>query len=129
MENINDRIILIMNHYGYNTNSFSEKIKVNSSAVIHNIIKGRRSKPSFEIIAKILFSFENINPEWFILGTGSIFKNSEQKSNKVDESEEIYFTCKNCKHQQQIIDLQKQRISDLEKMLDLKDQIIDNIKN
>lgn len=52
--------------------SFSDSIGVNVT-VIFNIIKGRRSKPSFELLVKILEKYEKLNAEWLIRGEGAMW--------------------------------------------------------
>jgi hypothetical protein len=75
MTTINERIHLLIEALKLNKNSFSIKIGVDST-VIHNIVGGRLTKPSFEVLEKILLSDDNINLEWLILGKGDqIFKN------------------------------------------------------
>jgi phage repressor protein C with HTH and peptisase S24 domain len=125
--------MLIINYFKLNKNSFSKRINVSSSAVIENIVAGRKSKPSFEILSKILFAFENINADWLITGRGEMLNKKENKvENKPDlvtEVEEKYYNCENCKHKQQIINTQNQRIEDLNKLLDSKDEIIEMLKS
>lgn len=69
---INNRIDLIIKHFGLNKNSFSNKIGVNPT-VIHNIIKGRNA-PSFDILNKIVLSFDNIDAGWLLTGEGSMLR-------------------------------------------------------
>lgn len=69
---INNRIDLIIKQFGLNKNSFSTKIGVNPT-VIHNIIKGRNA-PSFELLNKIVLTFDNINPEWLLTGEGPMLR-------------------------------------------------------
>jgi hypothetical protein len=68
---VNDRIAALISALGMNNNSFSVAVKV-AAPVIYNIVDpaGRRSKPSFEVLEKILLSFDNINLEWLLLGKG-----------------------------------------------------------
>jgi len=75
---IQNRIEILIKSLGLNTNSFANKIGV-KNAVIHNIVShsGRRSKPSFDLLSKIILSFDNINSNWIITGDGNIF-NSEK---------------------------------------------------
>jgi hypothetical protein len=74
MTTINERLGLLIEALKLNKNSFSIKIGVDST-VIHNIVGGRLTKPSFEVLEKILLANDNINLEWLILGKGDqIFK-------------------------------------------------------
>jgi len=70
---INNRIDLLINTLKMNNNSFSVKLGV-SPTIIHNIIKGRNA-PSYDIIQKIVLSFDNINTNWLITGAGEMFAN------------------------------------------------------
>ncbi|MBV6646663.1 MAG: helix-turn-helix transcriptional regulator [Cyclobacteriaceae bacterium] len=55
-----------------NPNSFAEAIGV-KGAVIYNIIKGRRNKPSFDVLQKILGAYQSISTEWLLKGEGSVW--------------------------------------------------------
>lgn len=55
-----------------NPTSFSDSVDV-SVTVIFNIIKGRRSKPSFELLHKILTAYGKLNAEWLIKGEGPMW--------------------------------------------------------
>lgn len=41
--------------------------------VIFNIIKGRRSKPSYDLIHNILKTYDKLNADWLIKGEGSMW--------------------------------------------------------
>lgn len=69
---INDRIYHLINVLNMNPTSFSDSLNV-SVTVIFNIIKGRRSKPSFELIFNILSTYDKLNSEWLIKGEGSMW--------------------------------------------------------
>lgn len=69
---INDRIHHLIKVMEMNPTSFSDSLDV-SVTVIFNIIKGRRSKPSFELILKILKTYEKLNAEWLIKGEGAMW--------------------------------------------------------
>jgi hypothetical protein len=74
MTTINERVGMLIEALKLNKNSFSILIGVDST-VIHNIVGGRLTKPSFEVLEKIILSNDNINLEWLILGVGDqIFK-------------------------------------------------------
>ncbi len=70
---INDRIAFLINSLGITKNKFSNEIKV-SAPVIHNIIKARRSKPSFEILSKILTTYKEVNADWLLRGEGEVWR-------------------------------------------------------
>ncbi len=70
---INDRIAALIESLGVSPNRFCEEVKVNPT-VIHNIIKGRRSKPSYDLLEKILTSYEEISSDWLLRGEGGIWR-------------------------------------------------------
>lgn len=69
---INERIELVIKELKMNKNSFSVKLNTNPT-VIHNIINGR-NRPGYELLNKIILSFDNINAEWLITGNGPMLK-------------------------------------------------------
>ncbi|MBY0424325.1 MAG: helix-turn-helix transcriptional regulator [Cytophagales bacterium] len=77
MSVVNDRLLELIKELRMNKNSFSIRINV-APAVINNIIGGRRSRPSFDVIDKIKTQFPNVNMEWFIAGNGDMFLNDEK---------------------------------------------------
>ncbi|MEM9685880.1 MAG: helix-turn-helix transcriptional regulator [Bacteroidota bacterium] len=65
---INDRIEQLIHHYKLNNTNFSKAIGVKSST-INNIVSGRKSKPSYEVLRKIAAHFP-VNTDWLLLGKG-----------------------------------------------------------
>jgi hypothetical protein len=70
--NIQDRIKSIIDSFGLNNRSFSLKLGVDPT-VIHNIVAGRKSYPSFAVLEKIILSFDNIDAKWLLTGKGSMY--------------------------------------------------------
>lgn len=72
---INERLRAVLEALGMNTRSFALEAGIDP-AVLHNIVseKGRQSKPSFDLLEKILVSFDNISSEYLMRGTGPIFQ-------------------------------------------------------
>lgn len=68
---------LIIRELGLNNNSFAKTVNV-SPTVTFNIVSGRNTKPSYELLEKILFTFDNISAEWLIRGEGSMFRAKNQ---------------------------------------------------
>lgn len=75
---INDRISDLIYQLQMNPNSFADTIGVKGT-VIYNIIKGRRSKPSYDLLQKILMTFDAINANWLLQGEGSVWKYHEEE--------------------------------------------------
>lgn len=69
---INERLKQLVNELGLNNNSFAKAMGVNP-VVTFNVLEGRKSKPSFELLEKIIFTFDNINLYWLLKGEGEMF--------------------------------------------------------
>ncbi len=69
-----------------NPTSFADSVGVNVT-VIFNIIKGRRSKPSYELILKILKTYDKLNAEWLIKGLGAMWNDDVVKSQPIAPSQ------------------------------------------
>ena len=67
-------------------NSFGKAIGVNPS-VIGNIVGRRLSKPSLELIEKIMRKFPDVNLEWLILGKGTIWKPEKSTTGKTQDQQ------------------------------------------
>ncbi len=74
---INDRISDLISDLQTNPNSFADQIGV-KSPVIYNIIKGRRSKPSYDLLQKIMIAYGAINANWLLKGEGPIWKEEKE---------------------------------------------------
>jgi transcriptional regulator with XRE-family HTH domain len=75
---INDRISILITALDINPASFATQIGV-KAAVVHNIIKGRRSKPSYDVIKKILKVYTTVNTDWLLRGKGSVLVRKKTK--------------------------------------------------
>lgn len=76
-----DRINLIIEKEGLTVASFARKIGTGDQTVRGCVVQ-RRNKPSYEFIAKIIQTFDWLNPRWFITGEGDMImpKNEPQPS-------------------------------------------------
>lgn len=92
MDTINDRIKLIIDHLGMNINSYSKHIGLSNDVTIRNIVAGRKSKPSFDVLMKIILSIDRVNIEWLLLGNGEMLlkNNYATEENEVLESQAGY---------------------------------------
>ena len=72
MNTINERIIELIRLCSNNKRQFAFRIGV-SPTVVENIVGERQSKPGFEILEKIINSFEDINTNWLMTGKGDMF--------------------------------------------------------
>lgn len=76
--NINDRITQLIDFKANkNQKKFAEMIDF-APQVISNIVSGRKSKPSFDVLNAISSTFVDINNEWLLTGKGEMLK---EKSN------------------------------------------------
>lgn len=75
---------LIENQFNGNQKKFAEKIGYKPQ-VIFNIVSGRKSSPSYDLITAISSSIDDLNVDWLVNGNGEIFKNL-----MVEEPQEEY---------------------------------------
>lgn len=73
-DSIIQRVTAVQKHKGLSPKSFAEMIGFNYST-LNNYITGRRSSIDIDLIKKILSSFDDINIEWIINGSGNMIKN------------------------------------------------------
>lgn len=76
---INERISLLIKLLGLNNNSFAKALEVNPT-VTFNVISGRSTKPSYDLLEKIVFTFDNISTEWLLKGKGEVFLSADKKN-------------------------------------------------
>ncbi len=73
---ISDRIqYLIDNQYSSNKKKFADSIGY-SPQVVSNIVAGRRTKPSYDVLNAIISTNVYINSEWLLTGKGEMMKES-----------------------------------------------------
>ena len=77
-EGINDRIMMFIEAEGFKLSEFADKLGIPRSRMTH--IKKKRNKPNIEFIIKLLETFPNLNPEWLLLGVGSMYKKPVHKT-------------------------------------------------
>lgn len=70
IESEKERIERVMEMEGMNSAIFASAIGIQGSTLSH-ILNGR-NKPSLAVLQSILKRFPNINPDWLILGQGSV---------------------------------------------------------
>ena len=71
---VNDRILyLIDSQLSGNKKKFAERIGF-APQVVFNIVSGRKSKPSFDVLEAIISSFDEMSPEWLLTGKGSMLR-------------------------------------------------------
>lgn len=97
---VNDRIQQIIDSKGFNKNTFSAKIGLSNNVTVGNIVGGRRSSPSYEVLLKIAEAFPDINPGWLLTGNGNMYV----QDIKVEEPETVR------EHQRKVFKLKTDRI-------------------
>lgn len=71
-----DRLQQLMQAKGISSSKLGELLNVQPSGISH-ILSGR-NKPSMDFVEKLFTVFPDINPEWFILGKGSMLQGVKQ---------------------------------------------------
>ncbi|MGP2571456.1 helix-turn-helix domain-containing protein [Ornithobacterium rhinotracheale] len=130
---INERILyLIENQVNGNQKKFAEKINF-APQVIYNIVSGRKSKPSFDVLNAILSSFVYINAEWLLTGKGEMLKTETKNSQKIKGDGNIMAgigsNIETGKDSEQTILQLKKEIKELNKRLLEKDEQINKLIN
>jgi transcriptional regulator with XRE-family HTH domain len=86
--NISDRIQYIINTQHNGTRARFAKSTGFSAQVIANIVSGRKTKPSFNVLNAILSTNDDINALWLLTGKGEMLKtNSSEIKDTVDYKE------------------------------------------
>ena len=65
-----ERLQQLLQDKKLSANKLAEMLGIQPSGISH-ILAGR-NKPSIDFVTKLLLPFPDLNPEWFILGTGSM---------------------------------------------------------
>ncbi len=72
MNQIADRLAIFMKKEEMPANGLAELLGIQASGISH-ILSGR-NKPGLEFITRFLNAFPKINPDWFILGKGDMYR-------------------------------------------------------
>jgi hypothetical protein len=86
--NVHDRIIQMVDHFGKGNKAAFGRVANIQSGVLAGIIGGRKNKPSFEVLQKILTGYPTVNPTWLLFGRGEMLV--EQKPISTYEEEHPY---------------------------------------
>jgi len=79
------RIKMIIDDHQLNNRTFAIHLGLDPT-VIHNIVTGRKSHPSFAVLEKIILSFDNINARWLLTGKGNMYSSLINESSIVEEN-------------------------------------------
>ena len=83
---INERILyLIDNQYNGSQKKFADSIGY-APQVVFNIVAGRKSSPSYDVLNAIILTNDNINTDWLLTGKGDMLKSDIEifNSNKTE---------------------------------------------
>ena len=72
MEDLQERIALILSTKGLSNAQFAERIGVQPSSISH--LMSGRNKPSLDVVTKILRRFPEIQNDWLLFGKGAMTK-------------------------------------------------------
>ncbi len=67
-----ERLVKLMELQQVNAKQFADEVGI-QPGTISNIMKDR-NKPSLEVLQRVLKRYSQVNPEWLICGTGSIYR-------------------------------------------------------
>lgn len=67
-----ERLRRFMKSENINSSRLAEILAIQSSGISH-ILSGR-NKPSYDFVSKMLSRFPQLNPDWFILGKGPMYR-------------------------------------------------------
>ncbi len=107
MKSVNERIKFLIEEFNLNSRAFSLKLGVDPT-VVHNIISGRMSMPSYLVLEKILLTFDNVNAKWLLTGKGEKYVLNEDISMVQDPLPAYKKTTKEESLQNEIINLKGQ---------------------
>lgn len=123
-ETIHDRIKKVISHFGLNASSFAKRVGV-SVTVIQNLVGGRFSKPSFDVLEKIIDA-TGVNSDWLIIGKGEPFTESQSWLTGESPVYGIQNELLACKKE---VNLLNQRIADKDEVIGLLKAQIANSGN
>jgi len=75
-DQIDKRLRLLLENERLTSSQFAKIVGYRPSSISH-ILSGR-NKPGFDFIQEILKKFNNINPEWLLLGRGEMYRTSDK---------------------------------------------------
>lgn len=107
-----ERIQQIIDHEKLNISSFAKKIGV-VDQTIRGIVIQKRNKPGYDLIVKILQTFNWVDPEWLILGKGEIRKANKDKGNSAYDTASL----------KELIDYLKEKDYKIEKLIEEKTEL------
>lgn len=71
-----EKLLDLMQSEGLKSSQLADMLGINPAGISH-ILAGR-NKPGFDLLQKILRRFPRINPDWLILDSGPMYRDTEQ---------------------------------------------------
>lgn len=90
LDAITERIFQFLEAKGLSSADFAATIDIGAAVVSH--MKNGRNKVSLNVYAKIIDSFPDLNPDWLLLGEGSMYRNGTASVKKENSTEPTLFT-------------------------------------
>jgi hypothetical protein len=72
IDELNKRIIEVMVRTEHSKSSFATALGVSLPLITH--ITTGRNKPGMDLVQKLLLHFEQISPDWLLLGSGDMYR-------------------------------------------------------
>ena len=105
-----ERLQKIIEHENLSVSAFARKIGV-VDQTIRGIVVQKRNKPSFDMLVKILQTFDWLSAEWLIMGKGSMEKT--KPTEKTDDSQQLIEFMKYLREKDEKIELLIKEMTEL----------------
>jgi predicted transcriptional regulator len=130
IDELNKRIIEVMVRTEHSKSTFAKALDVSLPLITH--LTTGRNKPGLDIIQKLLLHFEQISPDWLLLGVGAMYREKPKQQDFTPIISQIEALTKQIDFIQdsQISVIQYHKILlDEVKHLEEMDQLIENDKD
>lgn len=114
MENITktiERLVQFSDYSGISLNKIAVEIGV-SNSYFSKMVRNKANMGS-DIIEKILRTYKEINPDWFLLGVGGMIRNKKQSIDILEEPITQYkgSRCEKCKLKDELIESLRNQVT------------------
>jgi len=90
MEDIRDRVKMIMNRENLTAGAFADSIGVSPATITH-ILNGRNKYPSTEVLLRLHNRYPDVSMQWLLLGEGEVDLSSNIEAEGLLEMDENAF--------------------------------------
>lgn len=111
-----ERLQKIIEHENLSVSAFARKIGV-VDQTIRGIVVQKRNKPSFDMLVRILQTFDWLSAEWLIMGKGSMEKT--KPTEKTDDSQQLIEFMKYLREKDEKIELLIKEMTELKAKYDI----------